>query len=591
MPDATRAIDIIFRGQDQVSDDINKISNALTTVNTDADFASRGVDDLGESFDLVTTSGALLGRTLGGLFAGFTVAEVAQDFIAVNSQIENFGARLSFAGQTSEQVGEQLNYVREIADRFGINLASAADIYGSFIARVGQSGLTIEELQTVFEGFSGSILAAGGSTQDIEGAFLQLTQGITRGRFELEDLKGVWERVPNSLQLMEQALGKTSAEIYEMISAGQIGREEILKFAEVLQDASEGAGFNTFDREVERLKTAYQELLIAVGESGAFDVAVSGVKGLTTVVENAGTISGWSFVADGIGLIRDAAEKLLGITRDDEWNLFTGLLGNAADEIARLQEESLQSIGIDLGLDGLEKIADEFDRIDRNKSIADSVAESFWNAADAAEGAAQQVANIAENTLEAKVAANNLAVSLEEIASNERISTFEIRAELTTAQLEADTERLQATLDSLDTRFEIQAQVDIAQIEADTQRIQAAFESVNTTIVDTGQSLSGLFSLFASDNISLSERFKIERQIDEENRRRDEALELQKQLTEAQIREIEARAASLENGEAAITINGDGLAPELEAFMYAVLERVQTRTNSEGLALLLGAGA
>ena len=37
-----------------------------------------------------------------------------------------------------------------------------------------------------------------------------------------------------------------------------------------------------------------------------------------------------------------------------------------------------------------------------------------------------------------------------------------------------------------------------------------------------------------------------------------------------------------------IKIDGDGLAPHLEAFMFQILENIQTRVNANGEEMLLG---
>ncbi|MDX9896529.1 MAG: hypothetical protein RBS34_13865, partial [Desulfofustis sp.] len=81
---------------------------------------------------------------------------------------------------------------------------------------------------------------------------------------------------------------------------------------------------------------------------------------------------------------------------------------------------------------------------------------------------------------------------------------------------------------------------------------------------------------------------RIQSQIDEENDRRDAALQLQKDMTEAQIALIEAKTKSLENGDALIKITADGLEPEIEAFMWQILERIQVRVAEEQAELLLG---
>jgi TP901 family phage tail tape measure protein len=137
--------------------------------------------------------------------------------------------------------------------------------------------------------------------------------------------------------------------------------------------------------------------------------------------------------------------------------------------------------------------------------------------------------------------------------------------------------------------IESQTQITTAQLEADAKKITAAFESINTTVVSTGTTLASLFSLFKDYNsMDWSQIRKIEQQIDRENKARDDALNMQSRLIEAQIKEITARTAKLESGDALIKIDGSGLKPHLEAFMWEILRAIQTRVSRDGLELLVG---
>jgi len=150
---------------------------------------------------------------------------------------------------------------------------------------------------------------------------------------------------------------------------------------------------------------------------------------------------------------------------------------------------------------------------------------------------------------------------------------------------------LQARVDIQTEVIRGNTEIAVAQIEADALKIQAAYESINTTIESTGQLLTDLYGLAYGGDTSLSDQFKIERQIEIENDRRQEALDLQKDLTAAQIKEMEARAKALNRGDGIIQIDGAGLQPHLEGFMWEILRTIQVRVNSDGLDMLLGSPA
>lgn len=136
--------------------------------------------------------------------------------------------------------------------------------------------------------------------------------------------------------------------------------------------------------------------------------------------------------------------------------------------------------------------------------------------------------------------------------------------------------------------IEAQTRITTAQIEANAQQTVAAFDSINTGIGVTTQSIVDLFGLLGDDNISKFDKLSISDQIELQNERLNEEFELQARLTEAQIKALNAQTARLRSDTPLITVNGDGLAPHLEAMMFEVLEAIQVRVNSDGYAMLLG---
>jgi uncharacterized lipoprotein YddW (UPF0748 family) len=168
------------------------------------------------------------------------------------------------------------------------------------------------------------------------------------------------------------------------------------------------------------------------------------------------------------------------------------------------------------------------------------------------------VTKTAKDILEATKVANDFQVKMEQIASNERIKNIEAVVSIKTEALKADAERVKAT-----------------------------FASIDNTVSSTGELLGSLFGAFNAAT-SNWDKAKIEDQIALENKRRQDALELQKKLAEAEIERINAQTASLNRGDALIKIEGSSLKPELEAFMWKILSLIRVRANAEFSQYLLG---
>lgn len=153
--------------------------------------------------------------------------------------------------------------------------------------------------------------------------------------------------------------------------------------------------------------------------------------------------------------------------------------------------------------------------------------------------------------------ADSFRIKMEEIASNERIKNIEAYVSL-----------------------------NVADLEAQTKRVEAAFDSINTTINSTGDLLGSLFG--SLDKADTYTKLQIIEQIEAENKRRDAALQLQKELTQAEIENIRAKTRALDRGDSILKIDGTGLAPQLEAFMWEILKAIRVRANADFADYLLG---
>lgn len=132
-----------------------------------------------------------------------------------------------------------------------------------------------------------------------------------------------------------------------------------------------------------------------------------------------------------------------------------------------------------------------------------------------------------------------------------------------------------------------QSEITVAQIDADAKKGVAAFESLNEGIKSTGDTISKLVGdIKGLDGL---DKVKVWDIIEEEMKLRQQEFALQKELIQQQIALMKAKVSAMQKGEALIKIEGDGLKPHLEAFMWEILRTIQTRVNADGLDMLLGA--
>ena len=568
MADVTKTVAIIFQGQDRVSGSLAPIENSLQSIGEDADFAEQGLSGIGDEAAVLGTVGANNIGLLGKALAGLGLALSVDSFIEANVALEKFNQTMLYATGSTEEAAKEWEYVVSVADRFGLALTDTAGAYSKFIAGTAGGVLSTEQLKVAFEGVAGTLSLVGTSSSETAEALRQMTQGIGKNRFELEDLKSIAERVPGGMYGIADALDITTEALYKQITAGQFGAAEIAKYAETLNDKLAGVEFSSFTQELERLGTAWDELLIQFGDTGAFSAVTSVVGGIGDLIQNVGesfgTLNDLKFGSQILddGTIEEI-EKVVGKTQ--EWSILTGFFGNAWTDAAT--ETKTAAGDINSALQEVQVTAQRIEPIktdsfwDIGEDLRAVLDEEFidpWEEAGQKLEAVDPFGGVRESAEKTAVQTQKATLELEKLASNERIANIEASVSL-----------------------------DIAQLEADASIVDSIMEGLSATVQSTGELLGSLFgNLTQADN--LRQEFAIEDQIRLENKRREEALKLEQQIAEATIAKLKAETRRLNSGDPVITVNGDGLQPHLEAIMFELLEAIQVRVNADGYSMLLG---
>lgn len=151
------------------------------------------------------------------------------------------------------------------------------------------------------------------------------------------------------------------------------------------------------------------------------------------------------------------------------------------------------------------------------------------------------------------------------------------------ALIETKAETVQAAM-------EWTAKVDIAEAEAAAEQVKAAFESVNSSVTSTSEAASSMYDSLISNmnDLSTSDKWAMQDVLEEQMEMEQQSLDMQKDLIEAQIKLMEAKADAIDDGDGLIKIESSGLEPALEMVMWQILEKVQVKASEEEASFLLG---
>jgi len=561
-------------------------------------------------------------------------------------------AGLEYIDQTKEVTRATTNLVDSFREALqGDNADTLFDaLRGGLESFAEQVNIIAENLPEAFEGLDFSQLLAsfddlgdelGDAFEAVFGAVdLSTVEGLQKALQKVVDaftaLTNVSAGIINGLKPLFELIGKGIEEFQDLDTATQKSVGELLGIAKAIDTilpllsglagglSSVGTGLTALAgaQGFKALLGNLTELekMGKVGKGGLIGFALTGGYMIGTVINDAiikpleekfgNSIGGWLYeqfnkeelekIAKAMAPLSDAQQKLVDDTEDlraindrlaeklgdtrvaseatqRSWQDYANELVNAAQKHGDLDSaiggtgESLNrsANALDQLTDKASKNGDALGNVSRmTKELANNNSTlvlgydeatgkvNSWSGGIIKSG--KSLDDTAEKTEKAIKKSEDYYIQMEKIASNERIKNIEAVVSL-----------------------------NIAEVEANAKKVEALAGSIASTFSDSTQLVGDLFGFYTeADNFR--DKWKLTDQIKNENSVRNEQLALQKKLTEAEVEYVKQKTRNLKKGDALIKVQGDGLAPHLEAFMFEILEQIQTRVNADGEEMLLG---
>jgi tape measure domain-containing protein len=657
MADLKRSIEIIFEGNDQASRKaadvlakVRELEQASTGASTAGGKLANELDNVGKKAEGVN----LLNTALGALATKLVVDR----FIEANVQIEQFDKAIKAVKGTSADTGKELDYLRGLAGRFGVELGALTKTYTSLTAATVGTNLEGQATRNIFEAVTKAMAATGKSSEETGGALRAIEQIAGKGKVQMEELRGqLGDRLPGAMQIAARAMGTTTAGLEDIVKGGLSASEFLPRFAAEIERTFNGATFDGYVNSMARLRNAVDEALVDIGNTGAFEGLTRGVNAVTAILTGATStvklfgeqlaaiavffeqgLTGKGFDLSALGFnTTESLNKAASSTRSlvdaltgakpaaqeaaqavNEFSAETKLL-QAQNDAASKATAELDGLLKRLGVNpkkfqsGIEEIVRDLEALANNPAVT---GDKFLAGFEAAlkrvrsnDDINQLGAQLTKAFLDGKIGSDAFNIATVDLAkatagvakaSGEATKSVDAQAKALAAaekaaqRAEERQQQFRLELEKLASNeriknIEAKVSLNIADLQEQTKRVQALIGSIDNTVNNTGDLLKSLFGQLQNfGTLDWGARRLVEEQINLENQRRQQALNLQKSLTEAQVKYLNAQASSLERGDAVIKVDGAGLQPHLEAFMWEILRTIQIRTNADGLQMLLG---
>jgi len=166
-----------------------------------------------------------------------------------------------------------------------------------------------------------------------------------------------------------------------------------------------------------------------------------------------------------------------------------------------------------------------------------------------------------------------LALEKEKLAKDFSVSVLRIEADV-------DMKRIEAAAGVISKGLDFKATID-------TNAASLAIEALRGSVEGLGAASGVLESIFSGLGDMSSIQFNnmreyIERQMDLQELMATSNMK----LTEAQVAFLRAKMEAMRRGDALVKISADGMEPEIEAFMFRILSKIQVRANADGFEFL-----
>lgn len=266
---------------------LDKFQRGMDQANKQLDSVDRNSKNLSRSFENMERVASRVGLVMKGIVLGGVIQSIGSAALAA----ERLTNSLRFATGSAEGAADALSFVRSESDRLGLQATKTAEAFSGIAAAAQGTALQGDAVREIFLGVAEASAALNLSADNTEGALLALSQMISKGTVQAEELRGqLGERIPGAFQIAARAMGVTTAELGKMLEKGEVIADEFLpRFAAEMRSSFGGAATQAatgLNAAINRLSNSYDELLRTMAETGAIDAATTIITNFSNILFN-----------------------------------------------------------------------------------------------------------------------------------------------------------------------------------------------------------------------------------------------------------------------------------------------------------------
>lgn len=383
-------------------------------------------DKQAKSFASMRQQAIPLAGAMKGLFAAATaykIAEFSKGIFQLEKGIRaTEKAYIQITGSEAA-AAKEMEYLRQVAEKTGQNFYNLTDSYKGLMAASRDTVLEGQKTRDIFQAVTKASASLGLSSEQTQGALYALSQMISKGNVQAEELRGqLGERLPGAFNLAAEAMGVSTQELNKMLEQGQVLASDMLpKLAAVLESKYSGE-VDASVRATNKLAEAWTDLKREFANSGFMDSISVAIRDLTKSFQDESVKASMREFGQNIGAIVENLVPLVTAVAKFgmEWGKTILVVAGVTKAISLLTS-TITGLNAAMGMLKLEGVSNNFFKIEKGAIAATSAtkalgsatlvlaaalaaikvgeaAVAFWDMRDAQEAAAKASRNLIERS-------------------------------------------------------------------------------------------------------------------------------------------------------------------------------------------------
>lgn len=215
---------------------------------------------------------------------GNTMVDTAVQADRMNMMMKASSAEVDVAGKKFSTYDANMKFLSDTSNKLGLNLMETSKAFAQLTVATNGTSLEGEKAEKIFNAVAKANQSLGGSTADLNGMLNALTQMVSKGTVQMEELRGqLGDRLPGTLKMAAEGMGVTTQELIKMIGEGRVAAEDFLpKLAAAIDNTYKNERFDTAQANINRLDNSWTKFKQHVVDSDAVN---SAIKSVTNTIE------------------------------------------------------------------------------------------------------------------------------------------------------------------------------------------------------------------------------------------------------------------------------------------------------------------